>query len=186
MRFRRSRLDRLRASHRRPAIDALVRDNLVAVVVVLLGLLVLAGLAIVLLAGRVSRLETRLRQITRGGDGASLEGVLREHIGRVEAVARDLHGLEARTGTLERDGRLAVQRVALVRYNPFEDTGGNQSFAIALLDANDDGLVVSSLHARQGTRVYAKSIAAGRSDAALSAEEAEALRTAMTDRRPPR
>jgi hypothetical protein len=79
---------------------------------------------------------------------------------------------------LERDGKLAIQRVGLVRFNPFEDTGGNQSFAVALLDANDDGLVVSSLHARQGTRIYAKAVARGRPEAALSDEEAEALRRA--------
>jgi hypothetical protein len=79
---------------------------------------------------------------------------------------------------LERDMRHAVQRVGLVRFNPFEDTGGNQSFAVALLDANDDGFVVSSLHARQGTRIYAKAVARGRAEAALSDEEAEALQRA--------
>ena len=46
-----------------------------------------------------------------------------------------------------------------MRYNPFEETGGNQSFALALLDAEGDGWVLSSLHARSGTRVYAKAIA---------------------------
>ena len=52
----------------------------------------------------------------------------------------------------------AFQRVGLVRFNPFEDTGGNQSFALALLDAEGNGWVLSSLHARTGTRVYAKPI----------------------------
>ena len=81
---------------------------------------------------------------------------------------------------LESSGRRAVQRVGLVRYNPFEETGGNQSFALAMTDANGDGVVISSLHARAGTRLYAKAVAAGRSDAALSAEEAEALRIALS------
>jgi len=69
--------------------------------------------------------------------------------------------------------------VGLVRFNPFEDTGGNQSFALALTDATGNGFVVSSLHTRTGTRVYAKAIADGRSDGALSEEETEALRRAM-------
>ena len=72
----------------------------------------------------------------------------------------------------------AIQKTGLVRYNPFEDTGGNQSFALALLDADGDGVIVSSLHARSGTRIYAKAVAAGRPEAALSDEEAEALRRA--------
>ena len=80
---------------------------------------------------------------------------------------------------LERVQRKAVQRVGLVRFNPFEDTGGNQSFALAMLDQHGDGFVVSSLHARAATRVYGKAIAGGRSEAALSEEEAEALRLAL-------
>jgi hypothetical protein len=66
----------------------------------------------------------------------------------------------------------------LVRYNPFEETGGNQSFALALLDLDGNGWVLSSLHARSGTRVYAKAITAGRADAALSEEESAAIRQA--------
>ena len=80
---------------------------------------------------------------------------------------------------LERDLKRAFSRVGLVRYNPFEDTGGNQSFALALLDEHGDGFVVSSLHTRNLTRVYAKGIKGGRSDAGVSDEEAEALRQAM-------
>jgi len=62
-----------------------------------------------------------------------------------------------------------------VRFNPFEDVGGDQSFAIALLDQHGNGLVLSSLHNRAETRVYAKPIQAGRSEYTLSAEEQQAL-----------
>ena len=77
------------------------------------------------------------------------------------AVARGLDDLTARTRSSRRRRRQAFQRVGLVRYNPFEETGGNQSFALALLDADGDGWVLSSLHARSGTRVYAKAITRG-------------------------
>ncbi|HKG56390.1 MAG TPA: DUF4446 family protein, partial [Candidatus Limnocylindrales bacterium] len=69
--------------------------------------------------------------------------------------------------------------IGLVRFNPFEDTGGNQSFAVALLDAHGDGFVLSSLHGRGGTRVYAKALTNGRSESTLSGEESEALRLAL-------
>ncbi len=133
----------------------------------------------------MTTLERRLSSITRGADGASIEEVLRDHLGTVERVATVVDRLDGRTSALERETRLAVQRVGLVRYNPFEDTGGNQSFALAMLDANDDGFVISSLHARTGTRMYAKSVSAGRAEAALSDEETEALRLAGTGRRTP-
>ena len=112
-------------------------------------------------------------------DAPLTDAVLDAHIDKVYAVARELDELSARSAVLEGVGRRSIQRVGLVRYNPFEDTGGNQSFALALTDAKGDGFVLSSLHTRTGTRVYAKTISAGRSDAALSDEEREALRLAM-------
>ena len=137
----------------------------------------LAG-AVVWLARRSSRLDARLSGLTRGAEGRSLEAVLDAHLERVHTVARQLDDVASRTAVLESASRRAFSRVGLVRYNPFEETGGNQSFALALLDANGDGWVLSSLHARSGTRVYAKAISGGRSDAALSDEEAAAIRQA--------
>jgi hypothetical protein len=97
----------------------------------------------------------------------------------VFAVANELDELAARMAVLEAAQRRAFQRVGLVRYNPFEETGGNQSFALALLDLAGDGWVLSSLHARTGTRVYAKAIKSGRGDVGLSAEETAAIHAAM-------
>jgi hypothetical protein len=90
--------------------------------------------------------------------------------------------VEARTAVLESGAPLAYQRVGLVRFNPFEDTGGNQSFALALLDGRGTGFVVSSLHARSGTRVYGKSVTSGVAESTLSDEESEAVRLALTSR----
>lgn len=133
---------------------------------------------VIWLVRRVRSIDRRLHALTRGGDGASLEAVLGTHLENVHAVARGLDDLTARTTVLEAAGRKAFSRVGLVRYNPFEETGGNQSFALALLDADGDGWVLSSLHARSGTRVYAKVIARGRAETALSEEESAALRQA--------
>ncbi len=131
-----------------------------------------------LLARRVGRVDTRLRGLTRGEEGSDLEGVLGAHLEKVYTIGREVERLGARTGALEVSGLRAFQRVGLVRFNPFEDTGGNQSFALALLDREGNGLVLSSLHSRTGTRVYAKPIRGGRSDAALSEEETAAIKQA--------
>ena len=142
-------------------------------------LVVALALVVLWLVGRQRSLSRRLHGLTRGEEGDSLEAVLDAHLDKVQALGRDVERLTARTAALEAAGRKAFSRVGLVRYNPFEETGGNQSFALALLDANDDGWVLSSLHARSGTRVYAKVIAAGRAETALSEEESAALRQAM-------
>jgi hypothetical protein len=159
-------------------LNALVAPYLGAAIVTLAVIAVILLVAVILLARRTSRLNARLAGLTRGGDGTSFEAVLDAHLDKVTAVGQDLDDLTARTVVLERDLRRTFSRVGLVRYNPFDDTGGNQSFALALLDADGNGWVLSSLHARTGTRVYAKAVTRGRSDTALSDEESAAIRTA--------
>jgi hypothetical protein len=151
----------------------------IGVVAVVLAVLLCAALVlVVILARRVRRFERRLDGITRSAEGWSLEAILEGHLDRVLAVDREVDQLAARTAILEAAGKRAFQRAALVRFNPFEETGGNQSFALALLDAEGDGFIINSLHARSGTRVYARTLTGGRAEGQLSSEEAEALRLA--------
>lgn len=75
-------------------------------------------------------------------------------------------------------GTSAISRIGLVRFDAFADTGGAQSFSLALLDDDGDGIVLTSLHSRPTTRVYVKSIRRGVADAPLSGEEERALREA--------
>ena len=74
-----------------------------------------------------------------------------------------------------------MRRVALLRYDAFEDVGGRLSFSCAMLDEHGTGVVLTSINGRQETRVYAKPVAAGTSTYNLSAEEEEAIRQAMTE-----
>jgi hypothetical protein len=147
------------------------------IVVVLVVAVVVLLLLVLWLVRQVSRLRARVVGLTRGEDG-DLGDVLGAHLERVHTLGREVERLGTRTDRLEAGAVRAFQRVGLVRFNPFEDTGGNQSFALALLDAEGNGWVLSSLHARTGTRVYAKAIRAGRSDGALSEEETAALKQA--------
>jgi uncharacterized protein DUF4446 len=162
-----------------PDINALVSANIGPIVGGLVVVVLALAFAVVGLIRRVRGLGRRLESLTRGSDESSLEAVLGSHLERVRKVVTDVDAVAARTAVVERDLQSSFGRIGLVRFNPFEDTGGNQSFALAMLDGRGDGFVVSSLHARAGTRVYAKSIAAGASEAALSDEEAAALRAAL-------
>jgi len=159
---------------------AFVDANLTVIVLGLAVALALTIAALAITARRAARLERRLEGITRGEDGRSLEAVLEAHLAKVGRLGTEVDRLAGRTAALESDGRHAFQRIGLVRFNPFEDTGGNQSFALALLDADEDGIVVSSLHARGLTRIYAKSMTRGRPEATLSDEEAEAVALAKS------
>ncbi|MBX3029378.1 MAG: DUF4446 family protein [Chloroflexi bacterium] len=110
-----------------------------------------------------------------------LDQLLASQMQRLDLAADELMAQAARLGEIEGALHHAVRRFGIVRYNPFEDTGGNQSFALALLDDALNGVVITSLHARTGTRVYLRTIVRGASDTSLSAEETEALRQAGVD-----
>jgi hypothetical protein len=81
---------------------------------------------------------------------------------------------------LKTDGSSHIQKIGLVRFNPFKETGGDQSFILALVDADNTGVVISSLHTRTGTRWYAKSVVKGQgSEYELSDDERKALKGAQ-------
>ena len=159
-------------------LNALVTQNAALLVVVLVLAIAALALGLGLVARRARRLGARLDALTRGEDGRDLAGVLDAHLARVLAVARRQDEADSRSVVLETQAGRSVQGVGFVRFNTFEDTGGNQSFALALLDPAGDGVVLNSLHARNQTRLYAKAVRAGAADGALSDEEAEAIRLA--------
>ena len=73
-------------------------------------------------------------------------------------------------------------KIKLVRYNPFSDTGGNQSFILCILDSTDSGTILTSLHSRDNTRIYAKSVSKGQVDVhSLSKEEKECLQKTINN-----
>lgn len=76
---------------------------------------------------------------------------------------------------LEEDGKDHIQKVGLVRFNPFKELGGDHSFSLAILDNKESGIILTSLHTRDRTRVYMKEIKNGKSEYELSAEELKAL-----------
>jgi len=83
--------------------------------------------------------------------------------------------LSSRIEKLEKESKFFVQKVGIVRYNPFSNVGGDQSFSVALLDKDNNGVVITSLYAREENRTYAKPIEAGKSEYSLSNEEQNAL-----------
>ncbi len=94
-----------------------------------------------------------------------------EILGSILGFEERLADLEKKINELGIDGLKHIQKVELMRFNPYDDTGGDQSFAVALLDRNGTGVVVTSLHARSGTRVFAKGVIEGKPDKYQFSEE---------------
>src|SRR2546430_8742872 len=101
-------------------------------------------------------LRRRLRRLIGDAEGAGLDELLDRQFRRLDTVAERVEALNKLHRELEGLAQRSIQKVGVIRFNPFADTGGDQSFAIALLDADGNGVVLSSLHGRADTRIFAK------------------------------
>lgn len=136
-------------------------------------------LCIIVLAVLVWQLSSHYNKLTKGITEKSLRAVLENILKQVDVSRKDIDYLKSWCDTIEKDGRLHIQKVGLVRFNPFKDTGGDQSFALSLIDESDTGVVISGLYSRSGTRWYAKRIVKGKAlEYELSEEEKRALKEA--------
>jgi len=104
-----------------------------------------------------------------------LEGVIFEQIKRLRQTEKNLTELEKFSRQVEKMAASSLQKIGVIRFNPFSDTGGDQSFSIACLDAQDNGFTLTSLFTREGTRIYTKPIANGGSKYPLTEEEKRAI-----------
>ena len=152
-------------------------------VLALAAAVVLLVVWVALLQRSESRLRSRLRRVLPGGATTSLDQLLEQNVHRLDDLTTRLDALNKLHHELEAITQRAIQKVGVVRYSAFSDTGGDQSFAIALLDSEGSGIVVSSLHSRADTRVFAKPVQAGRSRYPLSDEEQDAIKKALAPAR---
>jgi len=103
---------------------------------------------------------------------------LKEVFSFLKNLEGDIEKLFQEIGEIKEKNKFSIQKLGIVRFNPFSEVGGDQSFSIALLDENNDGLVVTSLYTREGNRLYGKPIKAGSSQYSLSQEEKRAIESA--------
>jgi len=125
-------------------------------------------------------IELRLKKFLSGQDGKSLEGTIKEHSADIEEIIKRADNSEKAIKILREKFRKSIQGIGVVRFNPFKDSGGNHSFAIALLDEDNTGVVFSSLYARERISVFAKPIVEGNAEVELSDEEKTAVKDARS------
>ena len=144
---------------------------LIGLVVVVLALIAW----LVLLQVRLSRMSRQYAQLMIGADGASLEETLYRHVDQVKASLETVSSLQTKVQRMDRTLKHSMQWMGIIRFNPFRDTGGAQSFALAIVDGHGNGVVLSSLHSRENTRVYAKPLTKWESPNKLTDEEKQAI-----------
>lgn len=121
------------------------------------------------------RIKSFILEVNKGNLLKLLERVIRsesQHSNSIKALKNKLSDLEG-------NSKFHIQKTSLIRFNPFEDLGGEHSFVLVLLDAFNNGIILTGLHTRERTRIYVKNIKEGKSSVELSKEEKKALAQAL-------
>lgn len=138
--------------------------SLIALAILVIGLLVW-----------IIIINQRLNRLTKGKDAQSLEAIISQNNKRIDQIIHNREKDVQDISVLKEKIKNTMQHVGIVRFNPFKETGGNQSFAIALTNEHKDGVIISSLYTRERVNVFAKPVHAGSSSFKLTAEEEQAL-----------
>lgn len=141
--------------------------------------LVLVVLWLIITTISLRKLRANYLTLTEGGSKKNLDDVLGSVVSDINNSKKDIAHLAERCAKIEKDGQYHIQKIGLLRFNPFKDTGGDQSFILALVDAHDTGVVITALYSRTGTRWYTKKVQRGKGvELDLSEEEKKAIKIA--------
>lgn len=117
--------------------------------------------------------------MTAGLEGANFEQILSHYLGKVDSAEKRMETVEQMLGVLQAQIPHCFQKSHLIRYDAFEDVGGQQSFSVVFLDAKRDGILLSGVYNRMDMRVYAKYLNDGRSSHPLSQDEERVIRECL-------
>lgn len=142
--------------------------------------LVLVVIWLLVTNARQRRLRQRFESALAEVEGGGVPAMLNEYMATARKMVAQTGQVEERVNHLYGTLPLLVRHVGLVRFSPFHDTGGDQSFSVAILDGRGDGVVLSALHSRQDSKLYAKPIEGRSSEYALTEEEKRAIQETVS------
>lgn len=143
----------------------------IAIIILTIGLLVLAYLFL--------DLRRKLKTIivnSKNNERLSLEELIEKYINKLEISSKDIEELKTRVKSINSNLKLSIQDVEVIRFNPFLDTGSDQSFVAGFFDSNKSGVIITCLNSRAQSRIYAKKVVNGESEVKLSEEEQKLLK----------
>lgn len=127
------------------------------------------------------RVNNDLKILFSGKNAQDLESIILKQSDEIAEIDKEIQDLFEISNKIHSLSQKSIHKFGIIRFNPFKDIGGDQSFAIALLDGKDSGITISSLHTREGTRIYAKPVEKGNSEIyTLTEEEKQAIKIART------
>ena len=148
--------------------------------IVLSSITILLAIGFILMMIKFSSINKKYRIfINKLGNGNNIQEDLENYMYRVERVEKQNAEILNYTKMIQQDLTKCIKKVGIVRYNAFKDTGSDLSFALALLDENNNGVVLNGIYSREMSNIYAKPVNNGESSYTISEEEREAIKKAM-------
>ena len=164
-------------------LNDIINNNVVMAYIVFINvaMTIFLGLTCVICVSRYNRLNKRYEKfMSKLSQGEKIEDMLAGYIESVRVLGLKNDDLKDALDRLEANMKKCVQKVGLVRYNAYNDTGSDLSFTMALMDAEDNGVVVNGLYSRESSSIFAKPLVNGETKYNLSAEEIQAIDIAKT------
>ena len=158
-------------------IDFLRTDNFLLILSIMVGILTIGFIAI--LYSNIKLKNKYNKFMKKIGNGKNIEEDLENYMYRVERVERQNAEIISYCKNLDEEVAKCIQKVGIVRYSAFKDTGSDLSFAVAMLDEKNDGVVFNGIYSREMSNIYANPVKNGGSEYTLSEEEKEAIRRAI-------
>ena len=149
-----------------------------ATIVLVIALLVYC----VILHIRLGSLKKKYDFFMQGDNGASLERKLAVEVSEIRDAAKGLETMMTEQAAIRNIQSNTIQKIGFIKYNAFENIGNDLSFALTLLDGNNNGICISSIYGRNESRIFSKPIVKGKSLVSLSQEELESLNEALGER----
>lgn len=161
-------------------INNIIESNIFLIVVAVINLLLIILYVLNLI---------KLRKINKNynifmkkiGNGNNVDEMLKKYISKVEEVDERNEDIIKYCQRLDNEISLCIKKIGMIRYSAFKDTGSDLSFALALLNDNNDGVLLNGIYSREMSNIYAKQIQAGKTNSKLSDEEKQALEIALND-----
>lgn len=158
---------------------AMIQQYSVEMIIGLAGILLILLVYVCMLQNQISKLNKKYNTFMEGKDGKSLEDSYIEWLSRIQGIESENRKLKTYIQGIEKKQRKCIQKVEMKRYNSFEDMGGDLSYAVALVDEDNDGILLNGLHSRDGSYSYGKPVKDGKSTYTLTVEEQEVLNGAV-------
>lgn len=156
-----------------------ITNNIHYVILVMTVLLLFSLVIFININMKLSYMNKRYKKLMTGMDGSNIERILMAHIDEVRELVKKVDELENENKRINVIAKKSVQKVGVVRFSAFEGIGSDLSYAVAVLDYNNNGVVFSSIFGREDSRCYAKPIIDSKSTYLLTDEEKRAIEEAI-------